>query len=103
MTFGNALIDFKEEKTENDVYYYGYQVVREFNKETNCWDIVKRDKSITQKAFVEKKYKKFYDDKRKKLEDEEHDRKYAFDFFKTLIDVDKRITGVGIYDGNKMV
>lgn len=56
LTYGEALVDFKE-----DGYgcYAGYQVKRDFNETTGMWDIVSRDYTMTQEQFVEKEYNEY--------------------------------------------
>ena len=61
LTFGEALVDFKE---DGEGCYAGYQVKRDFNEVTGMWDIVSRDYTITQEQFVEKEYSEFIKSKR---------------------------------------
>ena len=61
LTFGEALVDFKE---DGEGCYAGYQVKRDFNEVTGMWDIVSRDYTITQEQFVEKEYSEFKESKR---------------------------------------
>lgn len=98
---GSALIDFKKETQGEYVYCYGYQAVNEFNEITQKEDLTKRDESITQEYFVNKEYEEFNNEKQQRLVDEDFDRKYAFDFFKEILNLNEGIIGVGIYDGNR--
>jgi len=101
LTDGNAIVDYKECYYGEEMYPVGYQVVREWNPETNLWNKFSRNKDITQEEFVNTHYDKFFEEKRKdKLIDEE-DRKKAFTYFKELINVSEKIIAVGIVDGNK--
>jgi hypothetical protein len=100
---GCALVDWKEEYDINGniSHIRGYQVIREYNEETKCWDKFRRDKSITQDIFVENKYNEFMNNNRIEKENEEFDRRYAFKFFKELPNLFDEIVAVGINDKNK--
>lgn len=101
MTYGNALESWVEhEWGEGDITYAGYQVIREYNEKTKLWDKFRRDESITQEDFVNKEYNEFYKSKLKRLEDEDFDKEYAFDYFKKLVN-QNNIIAVGIKDMNK--
>lgn len=63
LTYGEALVDFKE---DGEGCYTGYQVKRDFNEVTGMWDIVSRDTSITQEQFVEKEYNEFMKERKEK-------------------------------------
>jgi hypothetical protein len=101
LTFGNAEVDFKKIEEGNETWYKGYQVVREFNKETKLWDIIHRDETITQCEYVNKKYKEYFASKEEQCENERADQLYAFRFFKDLPNMFDEIIGVGVKDGNK--
>ena len=98
---GSALVDFKEYNSGGNVYYYGYQAVNNFDEDTHRGIKTKRDKNISQEDFVNKEYEEFHNEKQQRLKDEDFDRKFAFDFFKEILDFDDGITGVGIYDRNR--
>lgn len=100
MTYGEALEPWVEHKFEDgDITYIGYQVIREYNEETKLWNKFRRDKSITRDDFVNKEYNEFYKSKLKRLEDEEYDKEYAFNYFKELVKQDN-IIAIGIKDMN---
>ena len=61
LTYGDALVDFKIEKRNGMKFYYGYQVSRRLNEKTGLYDIVYRDKSITQESFVESKLSEYHE------------------------------------------
>ena len=101
MTYGEALEPWTEHKwVEDDISYSGYQVVREYNEETKLWNKFRRDESITQEDFVNKEYNEFYKSKLQRLEDEDFDKEYAFDYFQELVKQDN-IIAIGIKDNNK--
>lgn len=101
ITYGEALEPWIEHIWDNgEVSYTGYQVIREYNEETKLWNKYKRDESITQEYFVNKEYEEFYKAKLQRLEDEESDKEYAFDYFKKLVNTDN-IIAIGIEDMNK--
>ena len=101
MTYGEALEPWVEHKwNDNDIIYVGYQVVREYNDKTKLWNKFRRDESITQEDFVNKEYNEFYKSKLQRLEDEDSDKEYAFNYFKELIK-HENIIAIGIKDMNK--
>ena len=101
MTYGEALEPWTEHKwSEDDITYVGYQVVREYNDKSKLWDKFKRDKSIKQEDFVNKEYNEFYKSKLQRLEDEDFDKEYAFNYFKELTK-HENIIAIGIKDMNK--
>lgn len=101
LTYGNAEVDYKEIIDEDGtVFYEGYQVVRSYNEKTHYYDIITRDKSLTQESYIEKEYNKYFQEKAAREADEEYDRKLVFDFFKTtLLNLDD-IVSVGVIDNN---
>lgn len=101
LTRGEALVAFEQYKHGKDVYYEGYQVKRLYNESTELWDIIVRDETITQEAFVEKEYSEFQAEKEKKAKEFEEDKQYAMNFFKELPNLDKDILAVGVFDSNK--
>lgn len=101
LTSGDALVAFEEEEINDEKYYSGYQKKRLFNDKTKLWDIVVRDETITQESFVEKEYREFYEEKEEKSKNSESDRKYAFNFFKELPNLDEDILAIGVLDRNK--
>lgn len=102
MTYGEALEPWVEHKCgAGDITYAGYQVIREYNKETKLWDKFRRDESITQEDFVNKEYEEYQNKKLQEIKEIEHDRQYAFSFFKELINISDEIVAVGIVDKNK--
>lgn len=100
---GNALVAYEEKTFEgdDDIYYSGYQVVREFNEETKLWDIIKKDESITQEDYVNKEYEEYQKEKMERIENEKNDRIYAFNFFNELPNLFEEVLAVGIHDCNK--
>lgn len=67
LTYGEALVDFKEDGNGN---YKGYQVKSVYNEVTGMWDMVTRDTNITQEQFVEKEYNEFMERKKERLYDD---------------------------------
>ena len=91
---GDALVDYEK----YDDFYTGYQVVREFNEESGLWDKYSRETSITQESFVEDVWDRFQIEKQEEIDNEEHDRKFSFEFFKSIPYLNENICGVGIVD-----
>lgn len=98
---GIAFIDFKDETHDGETWHTGYQVKRTFNEMTKLFEFSERDRSITQEVFVKNRYEQFQKDKIEQKECEEWDKRYAFEFFPTLLTESDHILAVGIYDGNK--
>lgn len=101
LTMGDALIPFEKEAHGEDIWYRGYQSERVFNEETGLYDKFVRHEEITQKEFVERKYNEFYEEKKQHQANIEADRKYVFDFFKSIPTMYPQILAVGIQDLNK--
>lgn len=98
---GSALEAYKEHPSPEGTWYTGYQVVREYNKETGFWDTYKRDTAITQEAFVKEKYEEHLREKQELEEQKELDRTFAFEFFKKLPHQFEEIQAVGVEDRNQ--
>jgi len=95
---GDAFVDFYyNEKYDS---YFGYQVVRKYNKETNRYDIIERDKSITQEDYIDKMIKEIKEDDMKEFYDKVHDKNLVFDYLKSLPIKNDNIVAVAIRDGN---
>lgn len=102
LTYGEALEPWKEHKYEDgEVYYSGYKCIRKYNEETQCYDIFIRDETITQEDFVNKKWNEYWSEKKQEKKNIEHDRQYAFNFFKELPNIYGEIVAVGVIDLNK--
>ena len=101
-TSGDALVAYeKEDWGDGEFSFKGYQAIREFNEETQLWDKFRRDESITQEEFVNKKWDEYCKQREETEQGHEFDRKFAFDFFKTIPNMYSYITAVGIYDRDK--
>lgn len=98
LTYGNALVEWKEHIIDDEVYVTGYQVTY---KEVNGESVSVRDKSITQEDFVDESWNRYLDKKKQFETESESDRKFAFDFFKRLPKMFEDIEYVGIIDCNK--
>jgi len=86
---------------DGEFSYKGYQVIREFNEETQLWNKFRRDESINQEEFVNKKWEEYCKQREETEQWHDFDRKFAFDFFKTIPNMFSYITAVGIYDRDK--
>lgn len=101
LTYGNAEVDYKEILEEDGtVSYDGYQVVRNYNEETECFDIITRDKRLTQDAYVEREYVKYFKEKSQREAEKESDRTLVFNFFKTTLLNFNDVLAVGVKDMN---
>ncbi|MFJ8528550.1 hypothetical protein [Bacillus sp. NPDC094106] len=98
LTRGDALTDFK--KDENG-FYSGYQVLKEFNEESGCWDKISRNIKLTQEEYVKQKYEEFMKDEEIHKDNVEADRKNTFDFFKKLPYQFEEIVAIGVVDRNE--
>ena len=98
----NALVAYERVDWENGEFsYQGYQCIREFNEEAQLYNNFRRDESITQQEYVEKKWNEFIEMERQADENHEFDRLFAFNFFKELPNMLSGIKVVGIRDENK--
>jgi hypothetical protein len=102
LTDGDALVAYKKIDWGNgNISYEGYQHIREYNEDTKLYDKFSQDTSITQEQFVEIKFNEYIKNKEQKKSNEEFDRVYAFDFFKSLMNIFPEIIAIGICDNNK--
>jgi len=97
MSYGYATVDYLE---ENDGYPTGYQVVRKYNEETKLYDIIQRDKSITQEMYVNRRYDEYIQEKLEREIKIERDRKLLFDWIKQIPNSVEEIICVGLKDNN---
>ena len=101
-TSGDALDAYeKEDWGDGEFSFKGYQAIREFNEETQLWDKFRRDESVIQEEFVDNKWDEYCKQREETKQGHEFDRKFAFDFFKTIPNMYSCITAVGIYDRDK--
>lgn len=98
---GIAFVDFEEEAHDDGTWYRGYQVKRIYNEETMLYEFSERDRSVTQESFVKDKYEQFQKEKMEQKENEAWDKKYAFEFFPTLLSCSEHIVEVCVSDQNK--
>jgi hypothetical protein len=102
LTSGDALVAYDKTECENaDVFYHGYQCVSEYNEETKCYDIYRRNETIAQEDFVNKKYNEYLKEKLREWTDENSDKRYAFDLFRELPNKFDNVIAVGVNDINK--
>jgi len=102
LTDGDALFDYEKEYWGDEEYSYkGYQAIREFNEETQLWDKFRIDETISQEEFVNSKYDEFLKERLQEEENREHDKLFAFNFFKELPNLFSDIKVVGIHDKDK--
>jgi len=102
LTDGDALVVYEKENWgDGEFSYKGYQVIREFNEETKLWDKFRIDETIAQEEFVNSKYDEFMKEKLQEGMNHEHDKLFAFKFFRELPNIFPDIKVVGIRDGNK--
>lgn len=98
LTYGDALKDFSRD--ENG-FYSGYQVIREFNEDSGCWDKISRNVELTQEEYVKQKYEEFMKDEQIHKNNVEADRKNTFEFFKKLPYQFEEIVAIGVVDRNE--
>lgn len=101
LTHGTAEIDFEEIRHGNEVYYDGYQVIREFNEATGRFDRITRDEAITQSAYVEQEYAKYHEEQEQRRVAEQTERSFVFESLRKLVDETSSIQQIGLVDQQK--